>query len=166
MKAMFRRLWAHNHVKVAILVAPFLVILGWVGAEVYLERKREGHEARLGLQRESRFLEVTTGCALPEYPCRISSGDLLATMDSDGQVLRLSANQPITGLTIKYAQDGKESRALPVAVQESTGNWQARLVRLSGYRDDQPLWLRLAFESDGVLYYAELPLEANRLWSE
>jgi len=166
MKAMFRRLWAHNHVKAAILVAPFLVILGWVGAEVYLERKREAHEARLGLQRESRALAVASGCALPLNPCRISSGNLQATMDSDGQMLRLAANQAITGLTIKYAQDGQESRALPVAVQESTGNWQAPLIRLSGHRDDQPLWLRLAFESDGVLYYAELPLDANRLWSE
>jgi len=138
----------NKHQKIAVLIAPFLMIGGYIAADYYLLSKHTSLDNKAEQQQVHRLVLKRT-CELSKSPCVLTKDTLAVTLSlSDSkQILYVVTNQPADGVQL----------ALNAAKPKS-------LTRL----DDRKYWkisnpsgldintLRLAASINQHLYYAEI----------
>ncbi len=134
----------NKHQKLAIIIAPFLAIGGYVATDYYQQYK-----SRAELQHKAGRMQLQGECKLPEHPCTFTINDLRITLQRDTQEsneLSLTANYPLDGVTLAFGQ------LPPVKMHHGKDqqHWQTQMpASLNG-------GLRLVTSVQKIFYFAEI----------
>lgn len=147
-----------KHMRIAIIMAPFMAIFGWGLADTWVRSDVEKVEQHVAV----REMVVAGQCILKPGQCRLSRDKMDVTLEvaepSSVDLVRLdlASTGHIRGLKMSIVQDGQETRlvAQPTKV---TDRWfvefPKRLLVGSSFT------LRIAIAQTKRVYLAEFPAE-------
>lgn len=146
-RAFFMGTSMNKHQKLAILIAPFLIIGGYVAADYYMLAKQEAV-----LQQQIHRFELSAPCNLHTQYCHLKTGalELQLSLNQSKQQLRLRSNHALDGATISL----NRNKAKPLYKEHDPLHWQMT-TDANGTTLNK---LRLATSVNKVFYFAEINL--------
>ncbi|OIQ24519.1 hypothetical protein [uncultured Vibrio sp.] len=146
-------MFKNKHLIVAMLVAPVLSIVAYVGTDMALSEKP--HAAKKG---EAYKLLSKSNCRYTSGLCDMENGEFKIQFRSesitDTQLqLSLSSKLPLQGIKLSLVDD-IEQTGTPVSMEpldDSELNWGIRLPAPAS----EETWLRVAVQSNDTLYYGD-----------
>lgn len=151
--------------KIAIVVAPFLLIGGYIAADYY-QSSKESEILEAAAKKTAAFrLERDPACQLPTGKCVLKKNNLLLTLGVDRDSYHLQSSHALDGVTLGLAQYDRVTQPVQMQPDQDRKGWHTLMRPLSNLKLDSPLLLRLAVEQDDVRYYAEIEVSAEGPWS-
>ena len=138
----------NKHQKLAIIIAPFLIIGGYVAADYYAVAKE-----RAELQGKAIQFDLEKPCDLHTTPCILHQGNAkmkIVAIPSSNQ-LSLLSNYPIEGATISL--DGGKPQ--PFLMERDRNHWRTNIENIPS----KPTQLRLATSINKMFYFADITLK-------
>jgi len=155
----------NRHLKVAFVVAPFLLIAGYIVADHYqTNRERAMREAR-GPMFEAAELELDGECRLVEGQCVLRREGLILELSVTPGRYRLDSSHVLDDVTIGLAQGDRETHPLTLSPDQGRQHWSTPVRRLTRLKMDRPLQLRLVVRRGERQYYAEVAVDPNGPWN-
>ena len=152
------------HVKAATIIAPFLLIGGYIAADFFQTSKEEKQLTSEAQNTAAYQLELSAECKIPEAACVLRKDGLQITLKADAKSYFLDSNQPLDGVTIGLAQSDRITRGITMQKISDSSHWITPIRQLSNLKTDAPLLMRIALESDEKRYYAEFPISPFGPW--
>jgi hypothetical protein len=152
------------HMKTATIVAPFLLIGGYIAADYFQSEKEKESLTTQAKNIVAMELKQISECDLTSDTCEFEQGDLTMVMSSDNNSYHLDANQALKGVTLGLAQSDRETRSMQMYQIDAPTHWAIPIRRLTNLKKDKPLQMRLAVESKGKRYYVEFSIDPNGPW--
>ena len=149
-------MWKNKHVVIALIVAPILAILAWVGVGQIVGEK--AHVAKPGA---SYPLVARSNCRWESGECELANNDVALTilpLELGAQYTRLSLDSefPLAQATFALLLDGNE--VVASAEHDATPDAPAQMtVTIPAFADPEAT-LRVAVTVEGSLYFAEVPV--------
>ncbi|MCK6265287.1 hypothetical protein KP803_18640 [Vibrio sp. ZSDE26] len=146
-------MFKNKHLVVAMLVAPILSIVAYLGTDMALSEKP--HAAKKG---EAYKLLSKSNCRYTSGLCDMENGEFKIQFRSESVTdtqlfLSLSSKLPLQGIKLSLVDD-QDAAGTPVNMQpldDSELNWN---VELPAPASDES-WLRVAIQSNDTLYYGD-----------
>lgn len=138
----------NRHTKLAFMVAPFLLIGGYIASDFYIE-----HEA--GKQRV--FNLVPFGhCDVINQKCILKSGDFEVNLLDEGGKTTLNATFPLDSATLFLVDKSNQATAYPLGMKDSPYYWHSNtpLNELAKNKGDK-YKLRIIANIKGGQYISE-----------
>jgi len=152
------------HMKAATIIAPFLLIGGYIIADYYQTAREEEYRASQAKKTEAFELDKVSECGLLDEPCKFKKDGLVLTMSADSNSYHIDSNQRLEGVTIGLAQPDRETRTLQMYQISEPTHWAIPIRRLTNLKENVPLTMRLALASNGKRYYAEFQIDPAGPW--
>ena len=153
------------HMKIAIIVAPFLLIGGYIVADYYQTSKEKEYLAAEAQKTAAYNLLPDPACQLPAGKCILRKDQLWLTLSVDKDFYYLESNSDLQGVALGLAQSDRVTRPVQMQARGDRKHWLTLMRPLSNLRKESPLLLRLAVVSDESRYYAEIKLSPDGPWS-
>lgn len=152
------------HTKAATIIAPFLLIGGYIAADFYASTKKEKILTTEAKSTTAYRLTLSSKCRMPDEPCILRKGQLVITVSADEKYYYLESNMELEGATLGLAQIDRVTRGLEMQRVSDSSHWITKIRTLSNLKEDVPLLMRIALESDKKRYYAEFPITHSGPW--
>ncbi len=153
------------HMKAATIIAPFLLIGGYIIADYYQSEKEKEYLSSQAKKIEAFELDKVSECGLLDEPCEFRKEGLVLIMSADSNSYHIDSNEALKGVTIGLAQPDRETRTLQMYQIDKPTHWAIPIRRLTNFQENAPLQMRLAAESKGKRYYAEFQINPAGPWS-
>lgn len=147
----------NKHLIVAMLVAPVLSILAYVGTDMALSEKP--HAAKKG---EVYKLRSKSNCRYTSGLCDMENGEFKVqfrseNLTSDQLTLSLRSKLPLQGIKLSLVNNAdEEGSPIDMQVMDSENlNWQLTLPAPASNES----WLRVAIQANDSLYYGDTQTE-------
>ncbi|MEA1890403.1 MAG: hypothetical protein U9N50_11560 [Pseudomonadota bacterium] len=151
--------------KAATIIAPFLLIGGYIVADYYQTAREEELRSTQAKKIEAFELDKVSACGLLDEPCKFEKDGLVLTMSADDNSYHIDSNQGLEGVTIGLAQSDRETRTLQMQQISEPTHWAIPIRRLTNLKGNVPLTMRLAVASNGKRYYVEFQIDPTGPWS-
>ncbi|CAM4286829.1 hypothetical protein [Vibrio agarivorans] len=146
-------MFKNKHFIVALIVAPILAIIAYLGIDIAVSEKP--HAAKKG---ETYKLVSKSNCRYTSGLCDMENGDFKIqfrseTLSSDQLALSLKAAIPLQGIKVSLV-DNQQDQASPIAMiasDDSAQQWQVSLPAPAS----QESWLRVAVQANDSVYYGD-----------
>ena len=105
-----------RHTKIALCVAPILIILGWAASDIWAESqamKPRFYEMKLSKQ----------GCDLVSKNCVLGSGEFELNLYQEGNVTALNSSFPLDTATLFLVDNYDESVVFRMGMKDSPYYW-------------------------------------------
>ncbi|EGU30037.1 hypothetical protein VII00023_15668 [Vibrio ichthyoenteri ATCC 700023] len=146
-------MFKNKHIIIALLVAPILSILAYVGTDLALSEKphaaKEGTNYKLVSKSNCRYTSGLCDMANGEFKVKFRSESL----SNDELELSLTASFPLEGVKLSMV-DNQDAMGTPVNMQAADNTGKVWTIMLPAPASPES-WLRVAIQSDGVLYYGD-----------
>ena len=152
------------HVKAATIIAPFLLIGGYIAADYFQTSKEEKLQTSQAQNTPAYELELTSKCRIPEAVCVLRKEGLIITLKSDNRNFYIESNMGLEGATLGLAQPDRVTRGVTMQSLSNNKHWQTAIRTLSNLNEELPLMMRVAMVSNGTRYYAEFPITHSGPW--
>lgn len=152
------------HIKVAIIIAPLLLIGGYIIADYYQTSKEEKYLTSEAQRTPAYKLEMASRCAIPAQACKFKKDNLTLTLTVDNNNYRIESSHKLDGVTIGLAQVDRETQTIQMLQLSGPTSWAVPVRRLTNLRTDTPLLMRIAVASSGKRYYAEFQIDTSGPW--
>jgi hypothetical protein len=154
------------HIKAATIIAPFLLIGGYIAADYFQTSKKEKLLTSQAQSTAAYELESSAKCRIPEAACVLSKNGLKVTLTSDSRNYYIESNQKLEGVTIGLAQPDRVTRGITMQSASDNTHWRTAIRTLSNLNADLPLLMRVALISNGTRYYTEFPISHSGPWGK
>ena len=154
------------HTKIATIVAPFLLIGGYIAADYYQTAKEESYMAEQAKTVSADQLQLQSPCRMPVETCVLQKDDLVLTMKADSNYYYLDSSIGLDGVTIGLAQSDRVTRGIMMQRLANANHWKSAIRSLSNLQKDKPLVMRVAVASGDKRYYAEFEITTSGPWGE
>jgi len=138
----------NRHLKVAFMVAPFLGILGYIGADYYNENEAS----------KTKIIQLVPegDCDVINQSCILKSGEFKINVSDKGGVTEINTTFPLDSVTLFLVDDADQMTPYPLGMKESPYYWKNKtnLRNLAGNKGDS-YKLRLIAKIKGGQYIAE-----------
>ncbi|ODS12630.1 hypothetical protein [Vibrio scophthalmi] len=146
-------MFKNKHIIIALLVAPILSILAYVGTDLALSEKphaaKEGTDYKLVSKSNCRYTSGLCDMANGEFKVKFRSESL-----TNNQLeLSLTASFPLEGVKLSVV-DNQDQMGTPTDMKMANSNGKLWSITLPAPTSAES-WLRVAIQSDGVLYYGD-----------
>lgn len=152
------------HTKAATIIAPFLLIGGYIAADYFQTSKEEKLLTSQAQNTVAYELEMPSKCKIPEAVCVLRKDGLVIRLKSDIRNYYLESNQELEGVTIGLAQPDRVTRGITMQRSSDNNHWAVAIRTLSNLNAELPLLMRIALVSNGTRYYAEFPITHSGPW--
>lgn len=143
----------NRHQKLAIVIAPFLGIGGYVAADYYMIAQ----EREAAAQPKLYQLEAQGDCNLHTVSCVLRQDDLSLTLYIDTQTqvnqLKLKANKDLQGVKVAFGQE-KETQPISLTPVDHARTWVYQLKT----SPKAPVTMQVVAKQGERLYLAEFSL--------
>jgi len=138
----------NKHLKMAFMVAPFLAILGFVGADLYEENK--------AAEEKITQLVPEGHCDIINQSCVLKSGEFKVNISDKNGVTEVNSTFPLDTATLFLVDEQDKMTAYPLGLQKSPYYWQSKtqLRELASHKGDS-YKLRLILKIKGGQYISE-----------
>lgn len=146
-------MFKNKHIIIALLIAPVLSIIAYVGTDMALSEKphaaKEGQDYKLRSKSNCRYTSGLCDMENGEFKVQFRSEKLT----SNQLELSLSSAFPLEGIKLSLV-DNPENNAQPIDMQSSSNDGKHWHVTLPAPASEES-WLRVAIQADGILYYGD-----------
>lgn len=138
----------NRHTKLALIVAPFLTILGFIGADFYEENQAQ--------QEKIVQLSPDGHCDVINQNCILTSGEFKINVSDKAGVTEINSTFPLDSATLFLVDQSDKMTPYPLGMQQSPYYWQSptQLRELIGRKGDS-YKLRLIAKIKGGQYISE-----------
>lgn len=145
----------NRHTKIAIFVAPILVLLGYVLSDMYME-----HEAN-----KTKIVELVPfgHCDVKHHKCVLKSGEFeINVMDENG-ITTVNSTYPLDTATLFIVSKNSQSSPYQLGMKDSPYYWKREtpLGSLIVNKGDSAK-LRVIIEIKGGKYFAEFYTQTTK----
>jgi hypothetical protein len=107
----------NRHLKVAFMVAPFLAVLGYIGADYYNENEAA----------KTKIIELVPEghCDIINQSCVLKSGDFKVNVSDEGGVTEVNSTFPLDSATLFLVDKSDNMTAYPLGMQKSPYYWRS-----------------------------------------
>lgn len=138
----------NRHTKVALMVAPFLILGGYIASDFYLENKAD---------QERVFNMVPFGhCDVINKKCILKSGEFEVNIYDEAGTTTLNSTFPLDSATFFIVDNDKQVNAYPLGMIDNAYYWKSPTPlrnKISAKSDKQKL--RVIANIKGGQYIAE-----------
>ncbi|MGL1957646.1 MAG: hypothetical protein OCD00_10060 [Colwellia sp.] len=108
----------NRHLKVAFMVAPFLAVLGYIGADYYNENKAA----------KTKIIQLVPegDCDIINQSCVLKSGDFKVNISDKNGVTEVNSTFPLDSSTLFLVDKGNVPTSYPLGMQKSAYYWQSK----------------------------------------
>ncbi|MCK5360088.1 MAG: hypothetical protein KAJ95_05645 [Gammaproteobacteria bacterium] len=152
------------HTKAATIIAPFLLIGGYIAADYFQTSKEEKLLTSEAQKTAAYELELSTKCKIPEEVCVLRKDGLLISIKTDNRNFYIVSNMQLEGATLGLAQSDRVTRGVTMQSFSNNKHWQTAIRTLSNLNAELPLLMRIALVNEGTRYYAEFPITHSGPW--
>lgn len=145
----------NRHLKVAFMVAPFLALLGYIGADYYNE-----HEA----SKEKIIQLVPEGhCDIINHSCVLKSGDFKVNVSDEAGVTEVNSTFPLDSATLFLVDKQDKMTSYPLGMQKSPYYWRSNTqLRTFASNKGDSYKLRLIAKIKGGRYISEFYTQTTK----
>jgi hypothetical protein len=138
----------NRHLKMAFMVAPFLAILGFVGADYY-EESEAAKEKVTQLKPEGH-------CDIINKSCVLKSGEFKVNISDEGGITEVNSTFPLDTATLFLVDNEDNMTSYPLGMQKSPYYWRSK-TQLRGFVSNKgdSYKLRLILKIKGGQYISE-----------
>jgi len=138
----------NRHTKLAILVAPFLLIGGYIASDLYIDYQAKKNKVFI--------LSPFGNCDVINQKCILKSGDFEINVFDKQGVTTVNATFPLDSATLFLVKGTNDVQAYPLGMRDSPYYWQHKtlLRSLIPYKGDK-VKLRLIANIKGGQYISE-----------
>ncbi len=137
----------HKHTKMAIVIAPFLIVGGYIAADYYAqEQDKSKNLFQLSLEGQ---------CDLTKNPCILSNAQLTLTLSDQYGVTRIESNHPVEEMILSFVNDYNKEIRYKMKSDESQQYWQAKTEASSLLSQSSELKMRLISIVNNGYYFSE-----------
>lgn len=136
----------NRHLKLSILLLPFLAIIGFIASDIYLEN--QANKLKIFQLTQVGQCDITNG------QCLLNSGELKINLSANSSGVILNASFPLDKATLFIVDKDKMVTAYPLNIENNRYYWQHESV-LTNEISTTNLTLRLIAEIKGGKYIAE-----------
>lgn len=137
----------NRHTKIAIVIAPFLIVGGYIAADYYDEEKKKN---------KNLFeLRVQGQCNLSKKPCQLSNKQLLLTISDNNGITKVKSNRLLEKITFSMVDNNHQESVYQMNYQIDTKSWQANTDISDLLSHSSKLKLRLIATVNKGFYFSE-----------
>jgi hypothetical protein len=138
----------NKHLKMAFMVAPFLAILGFVGADLYEENK--------AAEEKITQLAPEGNCDIINQSCVLRSGEFKVNISDEAGVTEVNSTFPLDTATLFLVDKQDKMTVYPLGMQQSPYYWHSKtqLREFVSHKGDS-YKLRLVLKIKGGQYISE-----------
>ena len=137
--------------KIALFVAPFLVVGGFIAADYYA-RYRTAEEAK---EKKLFPLSLHSSCDISHNPCVLIHQPLQLELADNAGVTRLTSTHPLDSVTFSYLEPSGQEHSYQFSPYGDQQQWK-KDTDLSNIAGQSPsLTLRLIVTIKSAYYFAE-----------
>ena len=137
----------NKHTKMAIFIAPFLIVGGYIAADYYAE-----DQAKTKTLFE---LSLNEHCNLLNSACTLSNKQLTLTLSHQNGVTQIESNHPLEEVTLSFVDKNNKEISYQMNGKKNKQHWQAITQASSLLRQTSELKIRLISIINGGYYYSE-----------
>jgi hypothetical protein len=137
----------NRHTKIAIFIAPFLIVGGYIAADYYDEEQKKN---------KNLFkLKVQGQCNLSVKPCQLSNKQLLLTLTDKNGITELKSSHALEQVSFSFLDNNHKETVYQMDYQTDKKQWQAK-TEVSDLLSHTPkLKLRLIATVNKGFYFSE-----------
>ncbi|MBL0710299.1 MAG: hypothetical protein JJV99_04725 [Colwellia sp.] len=145
----------NRHLKAAFMVAPFLAVFGYIGADYYNENQAA----------QTKIIQLVPEghCDIINQSCVLKSGDFKVNISDENGVTEVNATFPLDSATLFLVDKHDKMTAYPLGMQKSPYYWHSNteLQNLASKKGDS-YKLRLIAKIKGGQYIAEFYTQTTK----
>jgi len=145
----------NKHLKVAFMVAPFLAVFGYIGADFYNENEAA----------KTKIVELVPEghCDIINQSCVLKSGEFKVNISDEGGLTEVNSTFPLDSATLFLVDKSDEMLAYPLGMQKSPYYWRSKtnLRSLVSNKGDS-YKLRLIAKIKGGQYISEFHTQTTK----
>lgn len=145
----------NKHLKVAFMVAPFLGILGYIGADFYNENEAA----------KSKIIELVPEghCDIINQSCLLISGDFKMNFYDKSGVIEVNSSFPLDSVTLFLVDKSDQMTSYPLGMKKNPQYWHSNteLRNLVATKGDS-YKLRLIAKIKGGQYISEFYTQTTK----
>jgi len=145
----------NKHMKVAFMVAPFLAILGYVGADFYNENQAA----------KTKIIQLVPEghCDIINQSCVLKSGEFKVNVSDEGGVTEVNSTFPLDSATLFLVDKDNNMTAYPLGMQKSPYYWRSNTqLRSLVSNNGDSYKLRLIAKIKGGQYISEFYTQTTK----
>ncbi len=139
----------NKHTKLAIVIAPFLAIGGYIATGYYADAKMK---KAFGKERYLQ-LAVQGKCQIKAGSCKMKNGDFLLNLEQTPQGIHLATTHPISNAVISLVSDNNQEKLYKLKQDKNALNWQ---MDVDSKQLQEARSVRLMLMINKVSYLAEV----------
>ena len=145
----------HKHLKVAFMVAPFLAVLGYVGADYY----NENEAAKTKIVQLIPFGH----CDIINQSCVLQSGEFKVNISDVDGMTEVNSTFPLDSATLFLVDKQDKMTPYPLGMQKSPYYWRSETALRSLVSNKSDSYkLRLIAKIKGGQYIAEFYTQTTK----
>jgi hypothetical protein len=145
----------NRHLKAAFMVAPFLAILGYVGADFYNENKAS----------QTKIVQLVPEghCDIINQSCVLISGDFKVSISDKAGITEINSTFPLDSATLFLVDKGDNVVTYPLGMQKSPYYWRSHTeLRSLVSNEGDSYKLRLIAKIKGGQYISEFYTQTTK----
>lgn len=138
----------NRHTKTALMVAPFLILGGYIASDFYIEN--QANEVKI-------FNMKPVGkCDVLNQQCILKSGDFEMNIYDNAGITQLNSTFPVDSATIFLVDNNGQANAYPLGMKDNPYYWQSETPLRSNlqYKQEKQI-LRIIAKIKGGQYIAQ-----------
>lgn len=137
----------NTHTKMAIFIAPFLIVGGYIAADYYAqEQDKSKNLFQLSLEGQ---------CDLTRNPCILSNQQLTLILSDLSGVTTIESDHPVEEMILSFVNDYNKEIRYKMKADASQQYWQAQTEASSLLRESSVLKMRLISIVNNGYYFSE-----------
>jgi len=137
----------NRHTKVAIFIAPFLIVGGYIAADYYDKEKQKS---------KNLFkLKVQGQCDLSKNPCQLTNNQLTLTLSNNDGITKVISNHSLEKITFSLVDNNHKETAYQMNYQTDSNHWQANTKVSDLLEHSSKIKLRLIATVNKGFYFSE-----------
>jgi hypothetical protein len=145
----------NRHLKVAFMVAPFLAILGYIGADYYNENEAS----------KTKIVQLVPEghCDIINQSCVLKSGDFKVNISDENGETEVNSTFPLDSATLFLVDESDKMTSYPLGMQKSPYYWRSKTeLRSFVSSKGQSYKLRLIAKIKGGRYISEFYTQTTK----
>lgn len=136
----------NKHIKLAILIAPFLAIGGYIATDYYDNYKID--------QKRYHKISVEGNCDVKQGKCLLKGAGLLLEFSTTGDITNLESSYPLDSAAIGLKGDEK-NKPHNLKPDSNRKNWTIPTREYSNSNEDDGTTIRIIVSANDHLFFSE-----------
>ncbi|MCU7833742.1 MAG: hypothetical protein KZQ83_00710 [gamma proteobacterium symbiont of Taylorina sp.] len=143
----------NRHTKIAIIIAPFLIIGGYIAADYYAQEQEKN---------KNLFkLSLEDHCDLTKKPCILSNKQLTLILSDHSGITQIDSNHPLEDVILSLVSTNNKETRYRMTADKGRQFWQSETQASALLSQSSTLKMRLIGVINKGYYFAEFHSRKN-----